>query len=73
MRLEGWSKIARALLNDKPRCYAAFIWPSFRGASETERTRNLEIPGLHLTVHPGMTNDESQRATTTVVPTETRW
>src|SRR5712664_2612124 len=28
--------------------------PSFRGASKT-RTRNLEIPGLRLTAHPGMT------------------
>ena len=28
--------------------------PSFRGASKT-RTRNLEIPGLVLTHHPGMT------------------
>jgi hypothetical protein len=28
--------------------------PSFRGASKT-RTRNLEIPALVLTHHPGMT------------------
>ncbi len=28
--------------------------PSFRGDAE-HRTRNLEIPGLVLTHHPGMT------------------
>ena len=30
------------------------ILPSFRGDA-THRTRNLEIPGLVLTHHPGMT------------------
>jgi hypothetical protein len=33
-------------------------WPSFRGDAE-HRTRNLEIPGLVLTHHPGMTREEN--------------
>jgi hypothetical protein len=31
------------------------LTPSFRGASKM-RTRNLEIPGLRLAAHPGMTH-----------------
>src|SRR3981189_4012207 len=33
---------------------AAIQTPSFRGDAQ-HRTRNLEIPGLRLTAHPGMT------------------
>jgi hypothetical protein len=33
--------------------------PSFRGDAE-HRTRNLEIPGLVLTHHPGMTQPRSR-------------
>jgi hypothetical protein len=34
--------------------------PSFRGDAE-HRTRNLEIPGLVLTHHPGMTESPTFR------------
>jgi len=34
--------------------------PSFRGASVSERTRNLEIPGFDASHRPGMTTEARQ-------------
>ncbi len=41
--------------------------PSFRGDAE-HRTRNLEIPGLVLTHHPGMTKSNDERSKITPAP-----